>query len=220
MTEAGERVRQERAARRPVRVLGTRKVPRAVRQSQMLEVAGRVFAARGFHLASMDEIADAADISKPMLYNYFGSKEGLYFAYIDLAYRELIAAIDEAVAAAAAAGEGPAGQLRTGVHAYYRFVGDHQDAFRVLFREVGDPGGELEHQRRRLRRRLAGAIDAILAEDVGAPRRVSSEALADAFLGAARSMADWWLDNDQVPAAGVADELTDLMLAGLRAPRG
>src|SRR5947209_16074340 len=94
---------------------GRRKLPRAVRERQMLEVAGRVFAARGFHDASMDEIAEAADISKPMLYNYFGSKEGLYFAYVDLSYREIVAAIDEAVAAGARAGEDPAQQLRTGV---------------------------------------------------------------------------------------------------------
>ena len=111
----------------------------------MLEMAGRVFAARGFHEASMDEIAEAAGVSKPMLYNYFGSKEGLYFAYVDLSYRELIAAIDEAVAGA---GEGPMRQLQAGAVAYDTYVGEHRDAFYVLFREMGDPGGELSRQRR------------------------------------------------------------------------
>ncbi|HXM57540.1 MAG TPA: TetR/AcrR family transcriptional regulator [Candidatus Dormibacteraeota bacterium] len=197
------------------RVLGTRKVPRAVRETQMLEVAGRVFAARGFHEASMDEIAEAADISKPMLYNYFGSKEGLYFAYVDLSYREIVAAIDEAVAAAARAGEGPAQQLRTGVRAYYRYVGEHQDAFRVLFREMGDPGGQLAPQRHRLSRRVAAAIEAILS-DLGSAPRMRTDALAEAFLGSARSLADWWLDNPDVPSDTVADQLMDLMLAGLR----
>ena len=199
------------------RLLGTRKVPRAVRESQMLEVAGSVFAARGFHEASMDEIADAADISKPMLYNYFGSKEGLYFAYVDLSYRQIIAAIDEAVAGAVAAGGGPAQQLRTGVRAYYRYVGEHQDAFRVLFREMGDPGGKLAGQRHRLSRRVAAAIDAIVrGENPAAPPPVSTDALAEAFLGAARSLADWWLDHSQVPADDIADQLIDLTLGGLR----
>jgi AcrR family transcriptional regulator len=184
----------------------------------MLEVAGRVFAARGFHAASMDEIAEAADISKPMLYNYFGSKEGLYFAYVDLSYREIVAAIDAAVAEAAGAGERPERQLRTGVRAYYQYVGEHQDAFRVLFREMGDPGGELAAQRHRLMRRVAVAIEAILRGDEQAPLppHVSTEALAEAFLGAARSLADWWLDHLQVPAGDVADQLMDLMLTGLR----
>lgn len=185
----------------------------------MLEVAGRVFAARGFHEASMDEIAEAADISKPMLYNYFGSKEGLYFAYVDLSYTELVAMIDEAVATTAAAGDGPDQQLRTGVRAYYRYVGEHQDAFRVLFREIGDPGGELTYQRHRLSRRVAAAIDAIVW---GSASRSgpSSEALAEAFLGAARSLADWWLDHPELPAEAVADQLMDFMLTGLRGFEG
>ncbi len=183
----------------------------------MLQVAGRVFAARGFHEASMEEIAEAADISKPMLYSYFGSKEGLYFAYVRLSYREIVAAIDEAVAEAAAAGQPPEGQLRTGVRAYYRYVGEHRDAFRVLFREMGDPGGELAEQRRRLSRRVAAAIDAILpGAHATSPRRMGTEALAEAFLGAARSLADWWLDHSQVPADDIADQLMDLTFAGLR----
>ncbi len=199
------------AARRPG--LGTRKVPRAVREPQMLQAAGRVFARRGFHDASMDEIAGAAGISKPMLYHYFGSKEGLYFAYVDLSYREIIAAIDRAVAGA---GGSPEEQLRRGARAYYRYVGEHRDAFRVLFREMGDPGGELARQRSRLSRRVAAAIDAILARGDAASRpRLSAEALAEAFLGAARSLADWWLDHPQVPPEDLADQVTDLFLAGL-----
>src|SRR2546423_10605965 len=103
------------------RMMGTRKVPRAVRETQMLEMAGRVFAARGFHQASMDEIAEGAGISKMMLYNYFGSKEGLYFAYVNLAYRDIVAAIDQAVAAVAGEGGTAEEQLRSGTRAYYRY---------------------------------------------------------------------------------------------------
>jgi AcrR family transcriptional regulator len=183
----------------------------------MLEVAGRVFAARGFHEASMDEIAELADISKPMIYNYFGSKEGLYFAYVDLSYREIISAIDVAVAEASAAGKGPEEQLRTGVRAYYRYIGDHQDAFRVLFREMGDPGGALIGPRHRLSRRVSNAIGAVLRGPDGTREpAVNSEALAEAFLGGARSLADWWLDHSQVPADEIADQLMDLMFVGIR----
>src|SRR5262249_39689724 len=127
----------------PERRRGQRKVPRAVREPQMLEMAGRVFAEHGFHDASMDEIAVAAGVSKPMLYSYFGSKEGLYFAYVNLAYNQLITAIDEAVDEAA---PDPERQFRAGINAYYTYVGAHRDAFRVLFREMGDPGGELAQQ--------------------------------------------------------------------------
>ena len=197
--------------------MGTRKVPRAVRETQMLEVAGRVFAARGFHEASMDEIAEAAGISKQMLYNYFGSKEGLYFAYVNLAYRDIIAAIDEAVAGAVAAGSPPDQQLRAGVHAYYLYIGEHRDAFRVLFSEMGDPGGELAQQRRRLSRRVEAAIDDILRATNSQPGQLgSSEALAEAFLGAARALADWWLDHSQVSVADLEGQLMEWALVGLQ----
>jgi AcrR family transcriptional regulator len=183
----------------------------------MLETAGRVFADRGFHEASMDDIAEAAGISKPMLYSYFGSKEGLYFAVVDLAYREIIATIDSAVAEVVAAGGPPDEQLRAGVRAYYRYVGEKRNAFRVLFREMGDPGGQLEQPRRRLRRRVALAIDAILQEwNETLGERASSEALAEAFLGAARGLADWWLDNSQCPVEEIEAQLMSLMLGGLR----
>ena len=83
-------------ARTERRRAGTRLVPRAVREEQMLEVAGEVFAERGFHAASMDEIAERADISKPMLYAYFGSKDGLYGSYMERVGARLLAAMDAA----------------------------------------------------------------------------------------------------------------------------
>lgn len=179
----------------------------------MLAVAGRVFARHGFHEASMDEIADEAGISKPMLYLYFGSKEGLYFAYVELSYRELIAAIDEAVAADPDGG--PVWQLRAGTLAYYEYVGAHRDAFKVLFREMGDPGGQLVQQRRRLRNRVATSFEAILRDVPGAPvSPASAEPLAEAWLGAARGLANWWLDHPEISAEAMTDRLYDLTFLG------
>src|SRR5581483_9881124 len=73
-----------------------RRMPRPERERQMLEVAGRSFAAHGFHAVSMDEIAKQAGISKPMLYHYFGSKEGLYVAYVRQQGRALLAGMRDA----------------------------------------------------------------------------------------------------------------------------
>jgi AcrR family transcriptional regulator len=64
-------------------------MPRAQREQLILDVAGVVFAREGYYSASMDEIASLADVSKPMLYAYFDSKEGLYVAYVDRTGREL-----------------------------------------------------------------------------------------------------------------------------------
>ena len=65
-------------------------MPRERREQQILDVAGAIFARAGYHSASMDEIADAAGVSKPMLYAYFSSKEGLYLAYIKRAGGQLL----------------------------------------------------------------------------------------------------------------------------------
>jgi AcrR family transcriptional regulator len=194
---------------------GQRKIPRAVREPQMLEMAGRVFAARGFHEASMDEIAEAAGVSKPMLYSYFGSKDGLYFAYIHAAYRELITAIDEAVATAE---PDPEKQLRRGTLAYYTYVGEHRHAFHVLFREIGDPGGEFASQRHRLVRRVAAALDSIIVpSEARAWRPVDTEVLAEGWIGAARMMANWWLDHPEVSAEQMTDRQLEFLLDGIRA---
>ncbi len=191
-----------------------RKVPRAVREPHMLEMAGRVFAARGFHEASMDEIAEAAGVSKPMLYSYFGSKEGLYFAYVDLSYRELISAIDAAVAVVE---DDPEDQLRAGTLAYYDYVGQNRHAFRVLFREIGDPGGELALPRHRLCRRVAAAMRRILlAAETPTWKEGDIELLAEAWIGAGRSLADWWLDHPELSAEAMTEHLLSFGLLGLR----
>src|SRR4051794_19653232 len=116
---------------------GTRHVPRAVREEQMLAVAGEVFAERGVHAASMDEIADRADISKPMLYAYFASKEGLYSAYMERVGAELLEAMDAAVDASLSPGD----QVLASMTAFLGFVEDHREGWAVLQRELSAGGG-------------------------------------------------------------------------------
>src|SRR4029079_4457111 len=97
---------------------GTRRVPRKVREQQMLEVAERAFAERGYHAASVDAIAEAAGISKPMVYAYFGSKEGLYRACMSAARERLFDALRDGVDQTAP----PDLQLWHGLLAFFTFV--------------------------------------------------------------------------------------------------
>src|SRR3954451_14916899 len=124
-------------ARSEKRRAGTRLVPRAVREEQMLEVAGEVFAERGFHAASMDEIAVRADISKPMLYAYFGSKEGLYSAYMGRIGTRLLEAMDAAVDPALE----PGPQVYASMMAFLGFVEEHREGWAFLQREIAAGGG-------------------------------------------------------------------------------
>src|SRR5258708_32416156 len=118
----------------------------------------------------MEETAEPAGISKLMLYSYFGSKEGLYFASVNLAYNELVAAFDLAVASAPP--NDPEEQLRAGSRAYYQYIGEHRHSFRALFREVGDPGGELARQRHRLSRRDAADLEQLMLAPKAPPSQV------------------------------------------------
>src|ERR1700739_4837647 len=143
-----------------------RRLPRAEREAAMLRTAGHRFAARGFHAASMEEIAEAAGISKPMLYNYFGSKEGLYAAYVRSSAQALIRSMREAASPSASAQD----RLRAGLLAFLTYAEHHRAGWAVLHNEAtaqgdtrdrddGAPGPPHRHaqprlQRRRIRPRL------------------------------------------------------------------
>src|SRR3954471_4749800 len=109
------------------------RTPRAVREAQMVAAAERLFSERGYHGVSMDEIAAASGISKPMLYDYFGSKEGLFLACMERARGQLFAAIGGAVRAA----EDAEGALRAGIEAFLKVADEQRATWPVLFGEGG-----------------------------------------------------------------------------------
>ena len=171
-------------------------MPRAEREREMLEAAGEVFAREGFHAASMDAIADAARISKPMLYNYFGSKEGLYLAYIQHSGQALLRSLREAASPKAPANE----RLRAGTLAFLTYVEDHRSGWAVLHRETTAQGGSLAAEVADLRERIACMLT-VLLEDA---------ALAHAFVGAGESLATWWLAHPEEPKTRIAQLLMQI----------
>lgn len=164
-------------------------MPRAEREREMLEAAGEIFAVQGFHAAPMDAVAEAAGISKPMLYNYFGSKEGLYLAYVRQSGRALLRSLREAASPEAPADE----RLRAGILAFLTYVEDHRSGWVVLHREAVAQGGSLAAEVADLRERVAGLLT-VLLEDA---------ALAHAFVGAGESLATWWLAHPEQPKARI-----------------
>jgi AcrR family transcriptional regulator len=200
---------------------GRRKVARAVRERQMLDVAGRVFAARGFHEASMDEIAQGAGISKPMVYNYFGSKEGLYAAYVEAAGRRLLTRMDEAAATAGAARALDAeATLRATSLAFFAHVDENRESWSVLFGELASRGAPLSQEvaavRRSITDRTAALFDIVLHRS-GTPSAAvgGTEALAHAYVGAGESLANWWLDHPDETREAMADRLVSVAWGGL-----
>lgn len=201
---------------------GRRKVPRAVRERQMLDVAGRVFATRGFYEASMDEIAQGAGISKPMIYSYFGSKEGLYFAYIELAGQRLLNRMGEAAAGVGdAPGIDPEARLLASALALFAHIDENRDEWAVLFGELASRGAPFSREavavRRRITDRTAALFDIVLQSAAIRPEQVGgTEALAHAFVGAGESLANWWLDHPEESREAMANRLLDVAWVGLR----
>lgn len=107
----------------------TTRLPADQRRRQLLDTACRLFADRGFHASAMDEIARAAGVTKPVLYQHFTSKRALFVEVLDDVGGQLMASLGSA------AGEAPTGRdrVQAGFAAYFRFVTGNEPAFRVLF---------------------------------------------------------------------------------------
>jgi AcrR family transcriptional regulator len=183
------------------------RVDREEREAIVLREAGAVFAARGFHAASMDEIADRVGVSKPMVYAHFGSKEALYLAYIEEAGRDLLTAI---VDAERARRPGTIEErLEAGTLAFFRFVDHHRDGWAVLFSEMAGNGGPVRREVSAIRRQIVERVQRLFEEAAG--DGVDLEPFAHAFVGAGESIANWWLEH---PGEDVERVARRLILAG------
>ncbi|SCE67811.1 DNA-binding transcriptional regulator, AcrR family [Micromonospora viridifaciens] len=190
-----------------------KRLPRAVREQQMLDAAVRVFSRRGFHTASMDEIADAAGISKPMVYAYLGTKEELFVACLQREGSRMMAAI-----AGAAAPDLPADErLWRGLRAFFGFVGAHRDGWAVLYRQARGErpfAAELAAMRTRLVEVVAGMLDHALrakGREVGA---TDLEVVAYALVGASESLADWLADHPEADPEKTATRMMNVAWLG------
>ncbi|MEH0825241.1 MULTISPECIES: TetR/AcrR family transcriptional regulator [Micromonospora] len=190
-----------------------KRLPRAVREQQMLDAAVKVFSRRGFHAASMDEIADDAGISKPMVYAYLGTKEELFVACLHRESTRMMEAI-----AGAAAPELPADErLWRGLRAFFGFVGAHRDGWAVLYRQArgSQPfAAELAAMRGRLVEVVAGMLDHALrasGREVGA---TDLEVVAYALVGASESLADWLADHPEADAGKTATRMMNVAWLG------
>jgi AcrR family transcriptional regulator len=172
------------------------RLPRAERERQMLETAHALFAERGYAEVTMDEVAAAVGVTKPLLYNYFGNKERLYAACMAPAAEALADAIVAAVRSAAS----PAEAVAAGIRAFFAFLDADREGWRVLFDET-KPEHVAEY-----RDRLTRLVNPAPA----------AEPLTVAVLGAAEALGRWWLRTEAMPAASAADLLIRTLEPGLR----
>jgi AcrR family transcriptional regulator len=186
------------------------------RMEQTLEVAHGLFAAKGYAAVTMDEIAAAVGVTKPLLYNYFGNKERLYIACMERAGDSLLATVAEAVGKA----ENPGDALGAGVGAFFSFLDTDRAAWAVLFDETLPRGGEVFDRVAAYRAQIAELVSGSLLAQMPDRRRAAAktevEALSIALLGAAEALARWWLRTEAISASEAAELLISTVEPGLR----
>jgi AcrR family transcriptional regulator len=156
------------------------------RRAQLLEVARRVFGTWGFHAVSMDAVAKEAGVTKPILYDHFPSKKDLYLALLDAD----LALLHEEVRKALAASTGNRERIRASFQAYFDFVDEHAEGFRLLMQETVGAEKEFRLRVAEVRDRiLADVADLIVRESRGRLDREHAEIVALGLIGMAETVA-------------------------------
>lgn len=197
----------------------TKRMPRAVREQQMLDAAVRIFGQRGYMAASMDEIAELAGVSKPLVYLYLNSKDDLFSACIHREAR----ALTEAVRAGVRPGLSADGQLWSGLRAFFTHTAQNPDAWRVLHIQARTHGERFAVEVSAMREEIVAFVTQLIAAAARAAHRDPHLAedevagLAEALVGAAESLADWAGATEGVTAKQAAATLMNFAWAGLGA---
>jgi len=181
------------------------------RREQLLEVALEVFANKGYHGTSMNDVADAAGVTKPVLYQHFDSKREMYLALLDDVGEQLITAISKA------ASEAPNGKVQTeaGIRAYFRWVHDDRAQFMLLFGGGARRDEEFAEAVRKVEDASADAIAPLIAADIDPEhQRTIAYGLVGLVEGVSRRLLSNGTDFD--PDV-IGRQIADLAWAGLRA---
>ncbi|WP_410872582.1 TetR/AcrR family transcriptional regulator [Nocardia sp. A7] len=196
---------------------GTKGVPRPEREQQILDAAVAEIGRVGYAGLSLAEVAQRAGVSKPLVYTYFQSKDGLYTACVDRAATVLFDAIAPAVA-----GAGGLGKAERTLAAIFAALEPRPHDWTVLFDRSHPDEGPAADTVRAARRRIAaqaarGVADAITAVDLTDPTDLS--ALTDVWMGAVTSLVLWWLRHPEQTGAQMTARTHRLITALLSAPR-
>jgi AcrR family transcriptional regulator len=183
-------------AGRPVRM------PRNARRKQLLAAAQEVFVANGYHAAAMDDIAERAGVSKPVLYQHFPGKLELYLALLDTHCDALIERVRGAMAATSDNKDRVGGAMR----AYFEFVDHESEAFRLVFESDLRNDPAVRERVDRVERSCIDAITATIMGDTGVDK-APAEILAAGLVGAAQTSAQFWLASGRAVSKGAAEAL-------------
>lgn len=174
-------------------------MPRAEREQRMLDAAEEVFGARGFRGASMDEIAERSGVTKPLVYQYFGSKDEMYEACVERARSRMAGQVE-----AALADRPPEDALRVFSEILFAHVRDHRDAWWLLYGDLSGP--PLQRMRARNADLVASLVRRVLDRAGRTLDDDGVELLAHVLVGAGEQAARWWSGRPDVPYEQVVEQ--------------
>ena len=190
---------------------GTR-LPRSARRSQLLGAAQEVFVAQGYHSAAMDDIAERAGVSKPVLYQHFPSKLDLYLALLDQHSGELLDAVQRALSST----KDNKTRVAAVIAAYFEFVDRDGEPFRLVFESDLANVASVRERVDAVTRACAQAIAEVIREDAGLPSE-EAELLAVALAGMSQVSARYWITQGRRIPREAADRLVfQLSWRGIR----
>lgn len=184
-----------------------KRLPRADRRHQLIESARPVFASRGFDGASLEEIAENAGVSRPILYSHFGDKQGLFQAVLEVEVVRIQTSVREAIIAP---GE-PRDRLERGLRAFFDFVQEHPDGHAVLTQHVTESGLDamLTDLTDDIRKVIAHVMKSLGHDETAAPL------FSAALIGIGSHVGRWWLRNPEMSVEDVTRYATMLVWNGL-----
>ena len=189
---------------------GTR-LPRLARRRQLLDAAMEVFVARGYHAAAMDEIAERAGVSKPVLYQHFPGKQELYLALLDESVETLIGAVADAIRSTTDNRQ----RVTATFTAYFEYVAEHSGTFRLVFESDFTSEPAVRARLAEADRVCADLISQVIKEDAGL---ADDEAylLSIGLLGMAQVSARYWLSTgDAIPREAAEQLVSRLAWRGI-----
>jgi AcrR family transcriptional regulator len=199
-----------RAAAEGDRVPRGSRLPRRARRAQLLESALEVFVAQGYHAAAMDDIAERAGVSKPVLYQHFPGKLDLYLALLDRA----VDAVIDGTRAALESTDDNKQRVAATMHAFYTYVASDEGEFRLVFESdlTNDPA--VRERVDRVTTECAGLIAHVIHDDTGLPDD-QSKLLAAALVGMGQVSARFWLKDRLQGRDTIEQDTAAGLVAGL-----
>jgi AcrR family transcriptional regulator len=187
------------------------RVPRAVRERQLLDIAEDLFARHGFDAISIEEVARSAGITRPVIYDHFGSKEGLYLACVRRARSEF----EQKLVAAVQSASDPRDQLLRGGDAFFEILERDPRRWAILFSYPAPLQGEFGEELAELRRATVARIGEVLSALLPDVDRERLSAYAHAISGAGEQLGRFWLANPQLPRTRLAEYFRDFAWSGI-----